>query len=158
MKKLMIVMVCAAFVVGCKKKATPKKKVAAAPKTQTAKRTVPAKSAVAKPVLVLAGATLKKGTKVSTNTLCKVHLAVSGMTCQYGCAPQVRTALKGVKGISTALVSFKTKSATVDGKGHVCGGLKTQGLINKAFAKKQYKCTVSKIEIFAQKKTAKKKS
>lgn len=160
MKQLLIAVACLALVTGCKKKETPKKNQPAVQKKVSKKAL--AKTVNGKAAMVLTGTALAKGTKVSANTQCKVHMKVSGMTCEYGCAPQVRTVLKGVKGIKTALVSFKTKSATVDGKGTVCGGTATQALINKAFQKKTYKCQVNKIEIFAAKKatkkTAKKKS
>ncbi|TNE48214.1 MAG: heavy-metal-associated domain-containing protein [Deltaproteobacteria bacterium] len=152
MKQLLIAVACLALVTGCKKKdTTPKNKPTV--QRKVAKANLPAPTG--KPAVVLAGAALAKGTKVNDSTQCKVHMKVSGMTCEYGCAPQVRTVLKGVKGISTALVSFKTKSATVDGQGVVCGGNKTQNLINKAFAKQTYKCQVEKIEIFAGKKATK---
>ncbi len=137
MKQLLIAVACLVLVTGCKKKNAPTKNK---PTVQRKAANAKAPSVTGKPAMVLAGAALNKGIKVNDSTLCKVHMKVSGMTCAYGCAPQVRTVLKGVKGFSTALVSFKTKSATVDGKGVVCGGSQTQNFKKKAFANKRYMC------------------
>lgn len=152
-KSLLVFCVCGVLLVGCKqanqdsqsKKQSKNHKDLHATQKTVAKVT---KKDTRKPKMVLEGKTLAAGAKVSAATDCKIHLKVSGMMCPDGCAPQVRTALKGVKGVKEALVSFKTKSATVEGKGSVCGGKTTQELIDKAFAKKTYKCNVNKIELF----------
>lgn len=152
MKKLLFALVCSSLLVCCKKSnSKPKKNTPAVRQNKTAQQKL--KKHTQKPSLVLAGKMIEKGTLTTQKTRCKIHVKVSGMTCATGCAPQVRTALKGVKGISEAVVSFKTKSAVIDGKGTVCGGKGTQAVIDKVFEKKTYKCKIAKIELFAKANT-----
>ena len=51
---------------------------------------------------------------------CQVDLDVTGMTCAMGCAPRVKAALEGVKGVKSANVEFETASAQVSASGGVC--------------------------------------
>jgi len=141
MKKMLVLLSCLALVgaVGCKKKVTPKKQ-------QKAKAKAPKKGKEK----ILAAALVPKGKKVDGNTQCKIHMDVSGMSCPNGCVPVIKEALQGVKGLTKAVISFKDKKASVDGKGFVCDGKSTQPAINKAFAKKHYACKVSKIDFLAK--------
>lgn len=152
MKRLLVMVACGMFLVACKKTTAPQTNKGKESKKAVVKTQAPKKAQ--KPSLVLAGAALAKGTKVEKGTTCRIHVGISGMMCPTGCAPKVRTTLKGVDGISEAYVSYKTKSATVDARGEVCAGKTTQQLITKAFAKETYKCKVNKIELFAKKAPA----
>lgn len=127
-----------ALVSGCKQKAasvgaktsTLKAKAANVPsKKKAVKATTPAKTVASK----------------TASAQCNVQVKVSGMTCAMGCAPFVTKALKTIKGVVAAKVTFKNSSAAIQANGSLCNQKTAQTALNKAFANLQYKSKLVKI-------------
>lgn len=122
------------LVVGCQKTTTPAAGKKAALKTTASKASKASAKTMAKAVAAK-----------TASAQCNVQVKVSGMTCAMGCAPFVTKALKKIKGVVAAKVTFKTRSASIHANGSLCNQKDAQGVLNKAFANMHYKSKLVKI-------------